>query len=141
MARTKSRRRAVADIIALYALQGRVAPIPVDMDAREVLSAMLEMGGIELGAEPDEIMAKAERLLSDGGRVAYISVNLAGLDRDLQVLLILDVPETPVKNERDLLSNDGYTLAYVWNASTPWCSEAGDIVLQRMADGYIHRVG
>lgn len=138
MARTRSR-RAVADIVAFNALQGRVAPIPVDMDAREVLAAMPEMGGINLEATPDEIMEKVERLLSDGGRVAYIVVNC--VDQDLQVSLILDIPEAPIKNELDLLANDGYTLAYVWNASATWCSAAGDIVLQHGPDGYIHRVG
>jgi len=140
MAGRKSR-RAVADIVAFNALQGHVAPIPVDMDAREVLAAMPEMGGIDLGATPDEIMEKLERLLSCGGRVAYVVVNRVGLDQDVQVSLILDTPEAPVKNERDLLANDGYVLAYVWNTSATWCSEAGDIVLQRKRDGYIHRVG
>lgn len=138
MAGTRSR-RAVADIVALNALQGRVAPIPVDMDAREVLAAMPEMGGIDLGAAPDEIMEKLAGLLSGGGRVAYTVVNC--VDQDVQVSLILDIPEAPVKNERDLLANDGYVLAYVWNTSATWCSEAGDIVLQRKRDGYIHRVG
>lgn len=138
MARTKTR-RTVAAIIALNALQGRVAPVPVDMSAREILAEMPEMGGINLSATPDEIMEKLAGLLSSSGRVAFIVVNC--VDQDLQVSLIVDDPEAPVKFERDLLANGGYVLAYVWNASVPWCSEAGYIVLQRKRDGYIHRVG
>lgn len=134
-------RRAVADIVALNALQGHVSPIPIDMDVREVLAAVQEMGSVNLNATPEEIMEKAERILGGSDRVSYIVVNRVGPDWDVQVSLILDVPEAPIKNERDLLANDGYVLAYVWNASVTWYSEAGEIVLQRMADGFIHRVG
>lgn len=128
-----------ANAIAFFALRGRVAYIPEELPVADVLNAIPDLGGIDLTETGEEIARRATQYCGDGSRVSYIVVNTT--DGDIQVSLILDTPEIRVQSEDDLLARDGYVLAYVWNATAPWCSEMGDIYLERGADGAIHRRG
>lgn len=130
-------RKAVAALIAMNALQGWFAPIPVDMDVSEVIKEMPEIGGIHLSGNAEEIAKKAQNI--EGSKVMYIAVNFC--DGDLHITMLCDIPEQPLKNEADILARDGYAFAYVYNDNAPWCSEYGDVFVEKQQDGHIRRVG
>ena len=90
-------------------------------------------------ASGKEIVEKALRYCDEDSRISYIVVNTAG--EAIHISMVLDTPEERVTSEEELLSNGGYILAYVWNATYPECSELGDIYLSREADQRIHRRG
>lgn len=130
-------RKTVAALVAMNALRGRITPVPTDMDVFEVLAEMPEMGGIHLSESAQEIAAKAQRI--EDSRITYLAVNVS--DGDLMITMLCDIPEERLTNENEMLSRDGYAFAYVYNNNSPWCSEYGDVFVEKQPDGSIRRVG
>lgn len=130
-------RKAVAAMIALNALRGWFAPVPTDMDVSEVLKEMPEMGGIKLSESAKKIAEKAQRI--EGSKVTYLAVNkVCG---DLYITMLCDIPERHLTTEKEMLEHDGYAFSYTYNNNAPWCSEYGDVVVEKQADGHIRRIG
>lgn len=130
-------RRAVAALVAINALRGWFAPVPVDMDVSEVLKEMPEMGGLKLAESAKEIAEKAQKI--KGSRITYISVNIS--DGDTHITMLCDIPEQRLTSEKEMLSNGGYAFAFVYNNNAPWCSEYGDVVIKKQPDEHIRRIG
>lgn len=57
------------------------------------------------------------------------------------ITMLCDIPEQRLTTESEMLERGGYAFAYVYNNSTPWCSEYGDVVIRRHLDGHIRRIG
>lgn len=130
-------RKAVAAIVALNALRGWFAPIPTDMDVSEVLKEMPDMGGLKLFESAKDIAEKAQQI--EGSRITYIAVNV--LDGDTYITMLCDIPERRLTSEKEMFANGGYAFSYVYNNSAPWCSEYGDVIVEKQPDGHIRRVG
>lgn len=131
-------RRTIAAMVAMNALRGRITPVPVDMDVSEVITEMPEIGGIHLAETAQDIAAKAQR--HEGSKVTYLSVNVVE-NNDLMITMLIDTPEERLTCEDEMLSRNGYVLAYVYNNNYPWCSEYGDVIVEKQPDGSIRRVG
>lgn len=130
-------RKAVAAMIALNALQGWFAPVPADMDVSEILAEFYEIGGLRLSDPPKEIAEKAQDI--EESRVTYLAVNK--FNGEIMITMLIDLPDERLTNEEEMLSRDGYAFAYVYNNSTPWCSEYGDVVVRKQPDRHIRRIG
>ena len=130
-------RKAVAAMVALNALRGWFAPVPTDMDVSEVLKEMPDMGGIHLSESAEEIAKKAQRI--EGCRVTYIAVNVC--DGDLYITMLCDIPEQRLTSEKEMLERAGYAFSFTYNNNAPWCSEYGDVVVEKQPDGHIRRIG
>lgn len=130
-------RKAVAAMIALNALQGWFAPVPADMDVSEILAEFYEIGGLHLSDPPKEIAEKAQDI--EDSRVTYLAVNKC--NGEIMITMLVDLPDERLTNEEEMLSRGGYAFAYVYNNSTPWCSEYGDVVVRKQPEGHIRRIG
>lgn len=130
-------RRTIAAMVAMNALRGRITPVPADMDVSEVITEMPEIGGIHLAETAQEIAARAQKI--EGSKVTYLSVNIS--DGDLMITMLCDTPEERLTCEDEMFSRSGYAFAYVYNNSYPWCSEYGDVVVEKQPDGSIRRIG
>lgn len=131
-------RKAVAAMVALNALRGWFAPVPVGMDVSEILKEMPEMGGLKLSDSAKEIAEKAQRI--EGSRITYIAVN-KHMDGDVYITMLCNIPEQRLTSEKEMLERGGYAFSYTYNNSAPWCSEYGDVVVEKQPDGHIRRVG
>lgn len=131
-------RKAIAAMVALNALRGWFAPIPTDMDVSEVLAEMPDMGSIHLSDSAKEIAEKAQRI--ESSRITYIAVN-KHVDGDVYITMLCDIPEQRLTNEKEMFMRDGYAFSYTYNNNAPWCSEYGDVVVEKQKDGHIRRVG
>lgn len=125
------------DVLALNALRGFTVRVP-DGCMADVLDRLYNMGGVKLDMSGTELVERATRHGVPGTTADYLVVNTVG--EDVQVTLVLDTPELPVKNETDLTAEHG-VLAFVYNATYPDFSELGFVFLAKKSDGRIHRIG
>lgn len=130
-------RKAVAAMIALNALRGWFAPVPADMDVSEILKEMPEMGGLKLSESAKEIAEKAQQI--EGSKVTYIAVNK--MYGDIFITMLCDIPEQRLTTEEEMLERGGYAFSYTYNNNASWCSEYGDVVVEKQKDGHIRRIG
>lgn len=131
-----SRKTAVA-ALTLNALQGRLTSLPTGT-VKDVLNSMEDMGGVHLAESADEIVRKALQFCDESSRISHVIVNR--VYGDIQISLIIDTEEYPVKTERDILNCNG-VLAYVFNNSYPYDSELGYVFFEKRKDRFIHRIG
>lgn len=128
-------RKTRVDVLAMTALQGRLAKLPKGISPEEILEQFPNMGGMNLPDSPANIVKKALRF-TDGGRVSHIIVNT--LDKDIHVGLLIDTPDHPA-TEESIADRRGF-LTYVYVPTFPHFSELGYCCFEKKSDEYFHRI-
>lgn len=62
-------------------------------------------------------------------------------DGDLYITMLCDIPEQRLTSEKEMLERAGYAFSFTYNNNAPWCSEYGDVVVEKQPDGHIRRIG